>query len=276
MHKGTLLDTDARWEFLCQGSDDRNPQERNAGFRSRYGPAPVYISDDRKCLRSYNDVKKRHNKKARKLLNRESKKRGLKLDKKLLDHFSSIFTRDYLCVFRKTIEKLGQPQSEPQDSNLFEAIQSTNWFDVRLKPPPTFDSQIGWRVEFRSMDVQLTPELNFLFTHAVLILSRLLVRLRGCLNFYIPISKVDENFKRAVLRNAAVEQKFYFRTNIFEAGKPVLEELTIREIFAGRVVASHKGVFPRPEPSAPDFSRVQPGRPGGRVPEARRVSAASG
>ena len=55
------------------------------------------------------------------------------------------------------------------------------------------------------------------------------------LNFYIPISKVDENFARASQVNAAVNQKFYFRTNIFEKGDAVIEELTILEIFEGKV-----------------------------------------
>lgn len=55
------------------------------------------------------------------------------------------------------------------------------------------------------------------------------------LNFYIPITMVDENFKRASAVNAAVDGKFYFRTNIFDSGKPKVEELTILEIFEGKV-----------------------------------------
>jgi hypothetical protein len=46
---------------------------------------------------------------------------------------------------------------------------------------------------------------------------------------------VDENFKRANMRDAAKNQKFFFRTNVYEGGKPVVEELSIREIFEGRV-----------------------------------------
>lgn len=34
-------------------------------------------------------------------------------------------------------------------------------------------------------------------------------------------------------RNAAREQKFYFRINIFDDGKPVIKELTLEEIFNG-------------------------------------------
>jgi len=46
---------------------------------------------------------------------------------------------------------------------------------------------------------------------------------------------VDENFRRANLKDAATNQKFFFRTNIYDSGKPVVEELLIREIFEGKV-----------------------------------------
>ena len=35
----------------------------------------------------------------------------------------------------------------------FENLQSTNWNSLRFKNPPTVDSNIGWRVEFRPMDI---------------------------------------------------------------------------------------------------------------------------
>lgn len=216
--------------------DDRTERERKPGgiSKSRYSPISLFVSDDKKCLSLYNDTKKTLNKWARKYLKVESRKLGVELDKKLLDHYSYLFVRDNLCVFRGTLEK----EINLEDTKLFEAIQSSNWNDVRLKPPPSMESPIGWRVEFRSMDVQLTAELTFLFNHAVLILSRLLIHMRDKLNFYIPISKIDENFRRANLRNAAIEQKFFFRTNVFDAGLPLIEELTIHEVFAGKEVSS--------------------------------------
>ena len=36
---------------------------------------------------------------------------------------------------------------------LFQNIQSTNWQTMRFKPPPP-NSNIGWRVEFRPMEVE--------------------------------------------------------------------------------------------------------------------------
>jgi glutamate--cysteine ligase catalytic subunit len=114
-------------------------------------------------------------------------------------------------------------------------IQSTNWQTVRFKPPPP-GSPIGWRVEFRSMEVQLTDYENAAFSVFIVLLTRAIMSLG--LNFYLPISKVslpvpriknarglmershllqvDENMHRAHRRDAINTQKFYFRKNLFD------------------------------------------------------------
>jgi len=56
------------------------------------------------------------------------------------------------------------------------------------------------------------------------------------INFYVPISYVDINVKRAAQRDALLSSKFYFRTNIFDKGLPVIEEMFIREYFLGTVI----------------------------------------
>lgn len=66
-------------------------------------------------------------------------------------------------------------------------IQSTNWQTVRFKPPPP-GSPIGWRVEFRSMEVQLTDYENAAYAVFIVLLTRAIMSLG--LNFYLPISKV--------------------------------------------------------------------------------------
>lgn len=143
-------------------------------------------------------------------------------------------------MFKGTVEKcLEEP--DLQETKLFEAIQSSNWNDVRLKPPPSLQSSIGWRVEFRSMEVQLTPSLTFLFSYSLLILSRLLAYMRTSLSFYLPLSLVEENFRRANLRGAAVNQKFFFRVNVSESGPAKVRELYIREIFEGTVRLTYSG-----------------------------------
>ena len=70
---------------------------------------------------------------------------------------------------------------------IFQNIQSTNWQSMRFKPPPP-NSPIGWRVEFRPLEVQLTEFENAAFVVFVVLLTRAILSFK--LNFYIPISKV--------------------------------------------------------------------------------------
>jgi glutamate--cysteine ligase catalytic subunit len=103
---------------------------------------------------------------------------------------------------------------------------------MRFKPPPP-NSNIGWRVEFRSMEVQLTDFENAAFSIFIVLLTRAILSFG--LTFYIPISKVsetqnlnpmifdhlfcatkvDENMKRAHKRDACRSEKFMFRKNVF-------------------------------------------------------------
>ena len=190
----------------------------------------MFISDDSRNLKNYNDIKKKLNMRVRNELRVKSKGLGFSLDKKLLDYFASLFVRDNLCIFKNSLDH----EINVKSTNLFDAAQSANYNDVKLKPPPAMDSTIGWRVEFRSMEVQGTPELNFILCHSVQVLIRMLIGLKDQVNFYMMISLVDENFTRANKANAAVDQKFYFRTNIFESGRPLIKELTLSEIFNGK------------------------------------------
>ena len=232
-HKGKLLNTDTRWEFICQSVDDRNKNERRPGgiAKSRYESISLFISEDKRNFKYYNDTKKTRNKWARRYIKKKAKEMEVNLDNKLLDHFAALFVRDNLCIFQGS---LGHDPNL-QETKLFEAIQSSNWNSVRFKPPPSMDSPIGWRVEFRTPDVQLTAGLTFLFCHSLQVLSRLLIKLFDEINFYMPMSLIDENFKRANLINSATDQKFFFRVNVFEPGKAQVEELTILEIFEGKV-----------------------------------------
>ncbi|PNJ23758.1 GCLC isoform 8, partial [Pongo abelii] len=66
-------------------------------------------------------------------------------------------------------------------------IQSTNWQTMRFKPPPP-NSDIGWRVEFRPMEVQLTDFENSAYVVFVVLLTRVILSYK--LDFLIPLSKV--------------------------------------------------------------------------------------
>lgn len=58
---------------------------------------------------------------------------------------------------------------------------------MRFKPPPP-NSPIGWRVEFRPMEVQITDFENAAYVVFVVLLTRVILSYR--LNLLIPISKV--------------------------------------------------------------------------------------
>jgi len=119
----------------------------------------------------------------------------------LAKHISHLFIRDPIVIFQETV-----CQDDEASSDHFEVVfsksdilatniklmhnqnlQSTNWQTVRFKPPPP-NSLIGWRVEFRSMEVQMTDFENAAFSVFVVLLSRAILSFN--LNFYIPISKV--------------------------------------------------------------------------------------
>ena len=60
-------------------------------------------------------------------------------------------------------------------SDHFENIQSTNWQTLRFKPPPP-NSPIGWRVEFRPMEVQFTEYENAAYSIFIVLVTRVMLR----------------------------------------------------------------------------------------------------
>lgn len=115
-------------------------------------------------------------------------------------------------LFEGAIEEL----DDETQTDHFESIQSTNWQSVRWKPPPPRlnpnDPHIGWRTEFRSMEMQLTDFENAAFTVFIVLLTRTILSFD--LNLYIPISRVDANMQRAHSRNASQKGKFFFRRHM--------------------------------------------------------------
>lgn len=73
------------------------------------------------------------------------------LDERLAEHVARLFTRDPVPSYE------GEHIEDQIDDNdivtHFENLQSTNWNSLRFKPPPSQQSSIGWRVEFRTMDI---------------------------------------------------------------------------------------------------------------------------
>ena len=66
----------------------------------------------------------------------------------------------------------------------------------------------AWRVELRTMEIMLTEFENAAFTVFAGLLCRAILFYN--LELYIPMSKVDENMKRAEKNNALRTEKFWF------------------------------------------------------------------
>ena len=115
----------------------------------------------------------------------------------------------------------------PIDGNShFENLQSTNWNSLRFKNPPTEDSNIGWRVEFRPMDIQLTDFENSALTIAVGMIANVINTFDT--NFILPVSLIDENMKRAHNREGLLNTKFWWKMPV--GGKKSSDcEVTLRE-----------------------------------------------
>ena len=176
----------------------------------------------------------------------------------LAAHLSHLFVRDPLVIFNDTIYL-----DDEQSLDHFENIQSTNWRTVRWKTPvpgaaDTLESrrasgmsveasnglgysQPGWRVEFRPLEVQLTDFENAAWAILVVLTSRSLLAMG--FNFYLPLSLVEENMRRAHTMDAVKKQTFFVRRSslnstscdmsIPSVGPDDIVELTLNEFING-------------------------------------------
>lgn len=133
------------------------------------------------------------------------------MDPEMAHHFAHLFVRDPLVLFSERVH-----QDNSLDNDHFENIQLTNWQTLRFKPPalyPTQDGSLaqkpGWRVEFRPMEIQLTDFENAAYLVFIALASKAILRYNP--DFYIPISKIDENMATAHSVDAATQGKFWFR-----------------------------------------------------------------
>eukprot|EP00588_Corethron_pennatum_P017717 CAMPEP_0194304804 /NCGR_PEP_ID=MMETSP0171-20130528/2425_1 /TAXON_ID=218684 /ORGANISM="Corethron pennatum, Strain L29A3" /LENGTH=821 /DNA_ID=CAMNT_0039056163 /DNA_START=130 /DNA_END=2591 /DNA_ORIENTATION=- len=230
--KGRLADTDCRWGVISECVDCRTPAERGcvssdepdplmAGkgarrlYKSRYDSISTYIyqgvenngsTETDRVINKYNDIPVEIDEEAYAIL------RDAGIDPALSQHVAHLFVRDPLVVFEGSVKEV--------DDNImtehFESIQSTNWQTVRWKPPPPRlepnDPHIGWRTEFRSMEMQLTDFENAAYTVFIVLLSRAIIAFD--LNLYLPLSRVDANMQRAHSRDAVNKMKFFFRRHL--------------------------------------------------------------
>ncbi|XP_037300151.1 glutamate--cysteine ligase catalytic subunit [Manduca sexta] len=240
IYRGFLTDVDCRWNVISASVDCRTREERgleplrNNKFRihkSRYDSIDSYLSPQHE---KYNDIPIVHDEN----IYRRLREGGI--DHPLAMHVAHLFIRDTVSLFSERVH-----QDDENDTDHFENIQSTNWQTMRFKPPPP-NSSIGWRVEFRPCEAQLTDFENAAYVCFVVLLTRVILSYH--LNFVMPISKVDENMQRAQKRGAVLSEKFWWRRDVGApsdvarlATEPADQyaEMTVDEIVNGK-----DGVFP--------------------------------
>ncbi|PKX88795.1 glutamate--cysteine ligase [Aspergillus novofumigatus IBT 16806] len=216
IYKGFLVDTDVRWNQIGNSVDDRTREElgelplKNDRWRipkSRYASNSTYISQDPRLRKEYLDPEL--------IVDEDIKKRLIEggMDDLLATHFAHLFIRDPLVIFAEDLDELDLNKADH-----FENLQSTNWQHMRFKPPPPDKADIGWRVEFRSMEIQMTDFENAAFSIFIVLVTRAILSFD--LNFYIPIQRTTENMETAHARNAVLDRKFYFRKDPFSRRVP--------------------------------------------------------
>lgn len=205
VYRGHLTEIDCRWNVISASVDCRTEEERGLKplkenqFRinkSRYDSIDSYLSPSGE---KYNDVPLVYDKNDYQTLREGG------IDHLLAQHIAHLFIRDSVSLFSEKVN-----QNDEEETDHFENIQSTNWQTMRFKPPPPHSS-IGWRVEFRPCELQLTDFENAAIVCFIVLLTRVILSFK--LNFLIPISKVDENMQKAQKRGACLEEKFWFRRN---------------------------------------------------------------
>jgi len=243
--RGYLVDTDCRWDIIAGSVDDRTREERgldplkNNQFvipKSRYDSIDSFLSNCCKKWDGYNDNEVLYDKEIYKTLTDAG------VDHLMAQHVAHLFIRDSVSLFENKIQKDGN--YEEDDIDHFENIQSTNWQTMRFKPPPPGD-KIGWRVEFRPCELQISDFENAAVCCFVVLLTRSILSYKW--NLLMPISLVDENMKRAQKRDAVLTQKFWWRKDIFTAcedtTQPEVTEMSIDEILNGIPGSDYQGLL---------------------------------
>lgn len=215
VYKGFLADTDVRWNQISNAVDDRTPEElgekplKDNRWRipkSRYASNSTYIANDPRLRKDYLDPNL--------VIDKDVKQKLMDggMDDRLATHFAHLFIRDPIVVFAEDLQELDLDKVDH-----FENLQSTNWQHMRFKPPPP-GNDIGWRVEFRPMEIQITDFENAAFSVFLVLITRAILSFD--LNFYIPIVRTTENMETAHIRDAVNTQKFFFRKNPFATRQP--------------------------------------------------------
>jgi len=208
--KGRVSDWDTRYNVISMCVDDRTAEERGVVplvtpgtrriLKSRYASMSMYLSNRKENKEEYNDLDINYNKAVFETLVSGG------VDEILAKHISHLWIREPLCIYEDLLEMDHEKQKDH-----FENLNSTNWGSLRFKVPEP-ERGIGWRIEFRPMDLQLTEFGNAAYNVFVTLLGRAMDKFGT--DLYMPVSKIDINMERAHVNDAARTQKLYFRSAI--------------------------------------------------------------
>eukprot|EP00927_Polykrikos_kofoidii_P073881 TRINITY_DN69899_c0_g1_i1.p1 TRINITY_DN69899_c0_g1~~TRINITY_DN69899_c0_g1_i1.p1 ORF type:complete len:649 (-),score=94.82 TRINITY_DN69899_c0_g1_i1:117-1979(-) len=225
--RGLTAETDTRWEAFQQTWDDRREDELAIIRNSRTSPCDLFIGaellEDAEAEKLTNDVEVAVHQPAMDTLLAGG------LDPLLSKHVAHILARDPLMVFEDRMDI-----DDAVEADHWEQLQGTNWNNVRFKPPPC-KGDIGWRVEFRSPEVQLTDFENAAICGVIRILAEVIIEERWDLR--LPVSRCNENDKTSAIRNAASVGLFWFRGSVDGGG--------VRQRLLADILSSEGGVFQR-------------------------------
>ena len=256
---GKLLNIDLREFVSIATMDDRTVEEREIGNckylpRLRYDLTTQYISHHQYVTEVHMDGPK---------LPLDSniieRFKDMGCTTRLSEYFALLFTRDPMNVFDDL------EVDDAKSMKHFWLFQQGNWPDVRFKTPLGINIDMGWRVELRTMELQLTNIENAAFGVFYALLVNIITHFD--VNFMLPISTVAQNTRRAEGIDAVLESKFTFRKNIlgdvdnyhtnlltssnFQVNNEIegsqmgeLAEMSISQILEGDETLNYKGIIP--------------------------------
>nr|QHX41528.1 glutamate--cysteine ligase catalytic subunit-like [Octopus vulgaris] len=230
IHRGFLSDTDCRWCALIPTCEDRTKQEQGLEpltdgnilvKKSRFDTLSSYLSVSDQF---YNDYDFSYDHEQYELLKAEG------VDEMMAKYIAQFLIRDPITLFKEKIH-----QDDAKDTDHIMTIIGSNWHSIKLKLP---DEISGWKIEFRTMELQLTDFENAALVVFMLLLTRAIVTFK--LDLLIPITKVEENISIAQKRDAINKEKFYFKKDIHKdfAGCELTDDIytlmTINDIMNGK------------------------------------------
>jgi len=214
--KGRLSNNSTRWNVIEQAVDDRNENDR--AIKSRYSSISYYTD---KKGEEYNDIENDYDLSINKLLENNN------IPTNISKHVAHLFLYDPILMYQNDLEKINN------NTDFFVNINSSNWNNVRLKPP--LNKNDSWKVEVRVFDIQLSVFQNSSLIIFTLLLAKTLSFYN--LDLYLPISLVDKNFKKANAFNS-IKEKYYFK-KFWDKNKSI-ELTSINDIIENLLILINK------------------------------------